>query len=57
MLLALSINTILCGLKPAGLLEEENDIEVGRGTDGLERGQSIRARYPGSGPISPEPGL
>lgn len=57
MLLALSINTTLCGLKPAGLLEEENDIEVGRGTDGLERGQSIRARYPGSGPISPEPGL
>lgn len=57
MLLAVSINTILCGLKPAGLLEEENDIEVGRGTNELERGQSIHARYPGSGPISPEPGL
>ena len=47
MLLALSINTTLCGLKPTGLLEEENDIEVGRGTDGLERGQSLFAKGKG----------
>lgn len=38
-------------------MEEENDREVGRGTNELERGWSSGARYAGSGPIGPEPGL
>lgn len=51
------INTTLCGLEPAGLLEEKNDIEAGRGTNQLKEGWSISARHAGSGRISPEPGL